>query len=159
MRRVLCVIGVLALLLFVGFGIGLFLLFRNGAALDAESKAYVDDAVVTITARWSKDELLKRATPHLRSIATPEDLRLMFEAAGTTLGPLVTYVGCNGDATVSVVAGRGTSISAKYIARATFPKGDADFQITLLKIDGSWMIEGFYVGSPVLMKSLADRQT
>src|SRR5262249_4293418 len=159
MRKALSLLGALALLLIVGGGIGLFKMVRNTAALEAESRAYVEDAVVNIAAQWSKDELLKRATPHLRSIAPPEDLRSLFEAAAAGLGPFVSYVGSKGGTMVSVMTGSGTNISAKYVARATFQKGDADFQITLLKVDGTWMIEGFYIGSLAMMRNLSGRQT
>lgn len=144
-------------ILVVGGGIGLFILARNGAALDAESKAYVDDSVMAITADWSVDELMKRSSPHLRQVTRPDDLQALFDAARTALGPLVNYEGAKGDSTVSAMAGAGTTISARYFARGKFQKGDADLQITLLKLDGSWRIEGFFITSSELMRHLTGR--
>jgi hypothetical protein len=159
MRKFLYALGGLAALLIVGAGIGLYVLVRNGAALDAESKAYVDDAVITITAHWSPDELMKRATLHLQQITKPDDLQALFDAATTALGPLVEYEGAKGDSMVSTMVGSGTTISAKYVARAKFQKGNADLQVALLKTDGSWKIEGFHIVSSALMSSLAGRRS
>jgi hypothetical protein len=58
---------------------------------------------------------------------------------------------------VSVMAGSGTTISARYIAHARFQKGDADLQLTLLKIDGAWRIEGFNIGSDAVLRALTGR--
>jgi hypothetical protein len=159
MRKFLYTLGGLAALLVVGAGVGLFVLSRNGAALDAESKLYVDDAVLTITAHWQPEELMKRATPHLRQITRPDDLQVLFDAAATGLGPLVDYEGAKGDSMVSAIVGSGTTISATYVARAKFQKGDANLQLTLLKIDGNWKIEGFRIHSSALMSSIAGRRS
>ncbi len=159
MRKFFYFLGALVALLVVGGGIGLFVLARNGAALDAESKAYVDDAVVTITAHWSTDELLKRATPHLLQITKPDDLQALFDGASMALGPLVDYQGAKGDSMISAMVGSGTTVTAKYIARVKCQKGDADLRLMLLKVDGSWKIEGFYVGSSALLGTLAGRRS
>jgi hypothetical protein len=159
MRKFLYGVGAVIALLVVGGGVGLFVLARNGAALDAESKAYVDDSVVTITAHWSADELLRRSTPNFRQITSLDDLQGLFDAARTALGPLVDYGGSKGDSMVSAIVGSGTTISAKYVARAKFQKGDADLQLTLLKIDGGWKIEGFHINSNALMSSLTGRRS
>jgi hypothetical protein len=47
-----------------------------------------------------------------------------------------------------------TIVSARYVARAHFEKGDALVQLTLLKQGDAWMIEGFHIRSSALMRRL-----
>jgi hypothetical protein len=55
----------LVLLVIVGVvGIGVY----QGTHLDSSSKAYVETNVKPVVAAWSKDELLKRASPQLLEI-------------------------------------------------------------------------------------------
>jgi hypothetical protein len=157
MRRFLYGLGAVIALIVVAAGIAVFFIARNGTALDAESNAYVGDAVVAITAHWNADELMKRSTPDFRRITKPDVLQGLFDAASTALGPLEDYEGAKGDAMVSVMAGSGTTISARYVAHARFQKGDADLKLTLLKIDGTWRIEGFNISSDAVLRALTGR--
>jgi len=70
-RKFLYVLGSLTLVVIVGAGIGLGVAFYKGHELDAESKAFVDSAIPAITATWSKQQLLDRATPELREASSP----------------------------------------------------------------------------------------
>jgi len=153
MRKFFYGLGVFTAFVIVAGGIGLFILSRNGNALDTASKAYVEDSVVAIAANWNVDELWKRASPHLRTIARPEDIRGFFDAAKGALGPLVAYQGSEGEALMSVINTH-SQVSAKYIARGQFQKGNADFQVVLIKQGDSWMIEGFHINSSALMQRM-----
>jgi hypothetical protein len=157
MRKFFYGLGAAIGIIILAAGIGIFFLARNGAALDAESKAYVKDAVVAITADWNADELMKRSTPDFRRVTKPDLLQSLFDAARTALGPLVEYEGAKGDSTAAVMAGSGTTISARYMAHAKFQKGEAYIQITLLKIDGTWRIEGFNIRSDAVLRTLTGR--
>jgi hypothetical protein len=159
MRKFFLILGVIFSVLLVGGGIGIFVIARNGAALDAESKDYVDDAVVTITAHWNPDELMKRASPNLRQIAKPDDIVGLFGAAMTALGPLVDYQGAKGGSLVSAMSGSGTTISARYVAHARYARSDADLELSLLKVDGVWKIEGFHINSSALMSNMTGHST
>jgi hypothetical protein len=153
MRKFFFCLGVIAAALVVAGTIGFSVLARNGAALDAQSKTFVNDALPTIIARWNADELWKRGTPHFREITKRDQLAAFLGAAETALGRLVEYRGADGEATMSVSNSR-TTVFARYTAKARFQKGDADFRITLVKVGDAWMIEGFNIGSPLLMQSL-----
>src|SRR5665213_1640364 len=116
MRKFLFGLGVITAVL-IGFGaVSLFVLSRNGAALDAQSKSYVEDSVVSIATGWNTDELWKRASPHLRKMTTRDDLRRFLEAAKDALGPLVEYRGARGEAMMSLVNSTKT-VSARYVAK------------------------------------------
>lgn len=159
MRKFFITLGALFAVVIVAGGIGLFVLFRNGAALDAESRAYVDDAVVAISAHWKRSELVKRMTPQLAQNAKPQDLENLFDAASAGLGSLVEYQGAKGQTLISATTGEGTVISANYVAGAKFQKGDANFRVALLKVNGSWMINSFYIKSTAMMSNLAGKKS
>jgi len=161
MRKFFLVLGVLAALVIVGGGIAIVMLWPNGTALDTEAQAFVDDTVIAVSSHWSKDELLKRASPELLAMlkAKPQDLDALFDATTIGLGPLVEYQGAQGEANIAAMIGRGTIITAKYVARAHFQKGDATIRLMLRKIDGQWMLHGFNVDSTAMMKNLAGRSS
>ena len=79
MRKFLYFLGAFTLVAIVVAGIGVGVLVHNGNMLDAESKAFVDSAVPAISAKWSKQELLDRATAELRQAATPDQLSTFFD--------------------------------------------------------------------------------
>lgn len=153
MRRVLFGFGVVMAALMVGGAVGLFTLSRDGAALDAQSRAYVDDAVVKISRHWDAGALWQRASADFRQTTTEDDLYAFFEAADDALGPLRAYRGARGEAVISFLDG-GTRVSAKYIAEATFEKGDAEIQVLAVKHGDAWRIEGFHINSAALMKRM-----
>lgn len=143
----------------VVLGVGVFFILRAGQGLDAESRAYVDDAVIAISAHWDKRELAQRASPDLRLKLKPGEIDALFEAFATGLGPLVEYRGATGQATVVANIGGGTVRSANYLGNARYQKGDAEIRIGLVKIDGRWMIQNFYVNSNALLGNLAGRKS
>jgi hypothetical protein len=153
MRKFFFGLGVLTACLVVAGGIGLFFLARNGMALDAESKAYVDKSVAAITDDWDADALWQRSSPRFRQTTKQDDLRNFFDAARESLGRLVAARGATGQATISVVNAV-RSVTANYMVHAQFEKGDADIQIGVVKNGSHWRIEGFHIDSSTLMRSL-----
>jgi hypothetical protein len=153
MRKFFYGLGVVVAVLAVAGAVGLFVLARNGSALDAESRAYVDESIVTIGGHWDVGELWQRSTPHFREITKQEDLRAFFDAAKGALGPLVEYRGARGEAMISVTPA-GTKITGQYVAGAKFEKGNADVQIAAVKNGSTWGIEGFHIQSSTLMRGL-----
>lgn len=146
MRRFLYILGALTLVIIVAAGIGLGVFFYKGHALDAQSKAFVDSAVPAITATWSEQQFLDRATPELRASVKPEELKALFERL-SQFGPLIEYDGATGEAAMSYIAGSGGIVSASYVAKARFQNGTATFRIMLMKRDDRWLIQNFHVDS------------
>lgn len=157
MRKFFYVLGIVTAALVVVGGIGLFILFRNGTALDRESEAYVDDAVVSISSHWSKDELLKRGSPEFMQAVNRMDLGAFLDAAEAALGPLVDYEGAKGQALMMATAGTGTTITGNYVAQAKFQKGTAQIRVAVRRIGGKWMIDSFNINSAELMRQLTGR--
>ena len=151
MRKLFLVLGVVFTVLIVAGGAGVVVLARNGAALDSASKAYTETSVEAIARDWDGSELWTRASPALRRVATPQQIDQLFGAAKRSLGPLVAYGGSQGQAMVSYVNAH-SAVAAQYVAHGHFAHGDADLQISLVKIDGRWMIQGFHIKSPALMQ-------
>jgi hypothetical protein len=154
MKRILIALGVafLALVVVVVAFIG-----HNaftGSALDKESKAYVDAAVPAIISSWNEQELLKRASPEFQHATGPGDVDRLF-GWFRTLGQFQKYEGANGEATISVTPQTGRVISARYVAKAVFDKGEANIEVVLMKHGNLWQIAGFKVYSPALMPATA----
>ena len=158
MRKFFLGFGVVMAFLVGAGAVGFFLLARNGTALDAESNAYVQNSVETITGDWNADELWKRSTAHFRQLTKEEDLRAFFNVASGTLGRLVEYRGAQGQATISI-SNVGNSATANYDAKVTFEKGDADILIAAIKNGSEWRIEGFHISSTALMRSLVGQRS
>ena len=144
MRKLLQVLGILTVVALGASGIGLGVIAYEGHALDAESKAFVDNEVPAIATTWSKEELLDRATPELRSNIAPDQLTSIFNTL-SKLGPLIKYEGATGQSTMSYFTGSDSRASASYVANAKFQNGTATFRIALVKRGGQWMIYNFHV--------------
>jgi hypothetical protein len=149
-RKFFYILGIIAAVLFVTVGVGLGIFIYKGRGLDAESKAYVAAAVPAITAGWSQQELLKRASPELRDSIKPGQLTALF-GLFSRLGPLVSYEGATGEANMSYFTGTGGTVSATYVAKAKYQNGEAVIRIVLLKRDGQWMIQNFHLDAPGAM--------
>ena len=131
-----------AILLVAG---GLWLLTRDQLALSRDSTAFVKDLVAAIGSHWDTAELLQRATPHFREANSEADLRAQFAAASATLGSLVEYRAVGGKANYLEVLGN-KPLTADYIVRATFAKGEADIVIQAIRTGATWRIDSFSIG-------------
>lgn len=148
MRKFLYIVGSMTLVFGSVAAIATCMLVLTGRGLDAESKAYVDTAVPAITAHWSKDALLDRATPELRAAVNPQQIATLFDNL-SQLGPLVEYEGATGDSNATYFIGKGSQVGAFYRAKAKYENGEATVQLGLLKRDGEWRIQNFRVdGQP-----------
>ena len=154
MRKFFFGLGVASAIAIVAAAIGFFVLARSGAALDTASKAFVGDTVIAVTTDWDTDELWKRASPHFKATVKREDIRTLFVAMRGALGGLVEYRGSEGQALMSVVNAQ-TSISAQYVARARLERGEVDLRLRLVKQGDAWMVEGFNISSPTVMRAVA----
>jgi len=139
---------VIVLIVAVLVGIGVY----QGTRLDASSKAYVEANVKPIVETWSKEELLKRASPQLIEALgkDPEQVDRLF-AKLAKLGPLKSLSEPKGQSLVAVNTGTGKVISASYTETGQFENGHADFSIRLVQIGGQWQFLGFYVNSPIML--------
>jgi hypothetical protein len=137
-----CVIAVAA----AGFGYLAFL----GSGLDKESKAYAESAVVSVTSHWDPQALDKLASPTLTHAASADQMRSMFDWF-STLGPLAASKGCTGSSAVFASVGQPSRTTAQYICEARYQQGTATVQLSLIKTDKAWMVEGFRVNSDFLL--------
>ena len=147
MKTALIILGIfiVGLVVFVGGYFG-FVRYEE-TKCDASSKAYVDASIPAIVSNWSKEELIKRESPQLREVATDDALSTMFDKLGT-LGPLESYDGATGKSNVHITRAAKLQITAAYVAQLTFPKGKVQMTLSLVQIDGAWMIQGFGFGPP-----------
>jgi hypothetical protein len=145
MKKFLMVLGTVFLVLIVlGAGVVGYAIYM-GTQLDASSKAYVDESVPAIATDWSKDELVKRASPQLRKQASDVQIEQLCSTLANKLGTFKSYDGAKGDSSINFTSADGKVITASYIAKATYEYGKAEIQIKLIQEAGSWKILGFHV--------------
>ncbi len=121
MKKFLSILGGIFLVLVIIVA-GLFgYAAYQGRALDASSMAYVDENIPAIVSTWSKEELLKRASPQLLKIINeqPAQLDRLFQKL-SKLGAMRSYDGAKGDSNVSYTTQNGKVTTASYIATAKF---------------------------------------
>ncbi|WP_266158251.1 hypothetical protein [Dyella silvatica] len=147
------ILGGIFLLLILIIAVMVGIVAYQGNRLDASSKTYVEANVKPVVATWSKDELLKRASPQLREILgkDPDQVDRLF-AKLAKLGPLKSLSEPKGQSLVSVNTGSGKVVSASYTETGEFENGHADFNIRLVQIEGQWRFFGFYVNSPIMLQ-------
>lgn len=145
MKKVLTILGAVFLILILIVAAGIGYVAYTGNQLDASSKAYVDESVPAIVSVWSKDELVKRASPQLRQKASDVQIDQLFNDLSTKLGAFQSYDGAKGQSNMSFTAKEGEATTAAYVANATFQNGKAEIQIKLIRDNDSWQILGFHV--------------
>jgi hypothetical protein len=136
---------------------GLWLITRDHLKIDRESSAFVRDSVVAIGSHWDTTALLQRATPHFREATKDADLSAEFAAANATLGPLIEYRAVGGKTNFLLTLG-GKPLTADYIVRAAFAKGEADLEIHAVRDDSTWRIDSFSIGASPEMRALLGMQ-
>ncbi len=115
-----------------------------GMRLDRESKAFVDRAAPAIAAHWDVEELHKIASPEFDADTDYNELA-DYLASLHGLGPLTSYDGSSGDATLSLSFSSGCAITADYDAEAEFATGRAIIHLTLIRHQGTWQLLDFSV--------------
>jgi hypothetical protein len=154
LKRFLSIIGGLFLVL-VLFVVGFFgYAAYQGRALDASSKAYVEENIPAIISTWSKDELLKRSSPQLLTIMNekPEQLDRLFQKL-STLGPMLSFGDAKGESNVSYTTQNGKVTTAAYVTTAKFKNGDGRISTRLIQSPASqWQILLFNVDAPLFLQ-------
>ena len=124
---------------------------QHSQALGRESGAFVKDAVMAIGAHWDTAELLTRATPDFRDHAKQDDFSAKFVAANNTLGPVVEYRAVAAEMKAPWLP-TSNAVSAKYIVKCGFEKGEAEIELHVVKDGTSWRIDDFMIGATPEMK-------
>ena len=155
-KKLLIATGVVFIALLIVGGVFIGFTAYRGFGLDKSSRAYVDENVPPIVSRWSKDELLRRASPQLLTAlqAKPEEIEQVFTWL-SSLGPLKHYNGSKGEAKMLYDSKQGSVTTADYLAAATFEQGDASISVRLIQApSGQWQFLSFHVNSPALLKPM-----
>jgi hypothetical protein len=151
MKKLLIVLGVVFLAIIVLAAIGIGIVAVKGAALDKQSKAYVDSAVPVIVSGWDEQELLSRASPEFMQATDKDDLDKLY-AMFRKLGSMREYQGSEGQSNMSYTSENGRRTIAVYAAKARFDAGSAVIKITLIKHGDEWQIMAFRVDSDVFLQ-------
>ena len=153
MKKFLSIVGGIFLLFILAIAGFFGYVAYQGRGLDASSKAYIETNVPPIISTWSKDELLKRASPQLLKILNekPEQLDLLFQKL-SKLGALRSFGEIKGDSLVSYNTQNGKATTASYVATAKYENGEAKISIRLVQLSGQWQFIYFYVNSPLFLQ-------
>jgi dimeric dUTPase (all-alpha-NTP-PPase superfamily) len=116
-------------------------------SLDKESKAYADVAIAAIITDWNEKQLLDRASPEFKQTVTRQQFDQLFHRFHN-LGHLKKCDPAQGHAGALTTTQAGKQIGAEYYADATFDKGAAVIDMTLIKHGDQWQIVGFFVKPP-----------
>jgi hypothetical protein len=131
---------VLLLILVVAGGV----IGHETAALDEESKAFVDHAVPAIASNWSPEQLLARVSPAEHADLKPEDLQALADLR-SKLGRSETYLGATGGLNRPYLGWFGGPTSASYADKVIFANGIVTFNVTVARLDGRWMIDAYHI--------------
>lgn len=129
------------------------LLFYRGSTFDKESKEYARTSILMIAEGWKKQELTNRATPELAAILNTDKLNDLFEHM-SGLGKIISCENPAGESMLWFHSENGTfQDSASYKVKANFENGSAIFSLTLLRPNGTWMINYFSVKTSYINKN------
>ena len=128
--------------------ISFWLLSTRGKTLNEESKVYADAAIPAIVGSWSERELIDRESPEFKQAVSQQQLDELFQRI-STLGHLQKCEPAQGQSMMSAMT---HAIKAHYIAKATFEKGEAEIDLSLIKHGDQWQIESFFVKSPAFQQ-------
>jgi hypothetical protein len=145
MKNFFAALGIIFLILIVVGGAGFGYFAYTGNKLDASAKAYVDQSVPAIVTAWSKEELIKRASPLLMEKTTEDQINQLFSSLNNRLGAFQSYDGCKGQSYRFFTSKTGVSTTATYVATGTFANGKAEIQLGLVRSGDEWKILGFHV--------------
>jgi len=120
----------------------------KGAALDKESKQFVDAAVPAIAAEWNIAEIQNRASPEFKASVKAANLEKLVRMV-RELGKFKAYNGAKGYAYPYVSSEHGKLLVATYVATADFENGPAEIKISLVKHGDRWQLFGLHVTSKV----------
>lgn len=153
MRKFFQIAGAVSLVLVLAAAAVFGYAAYRGRGLDASSKAYVEENVPAVISTWSKDELLKRASPELLKALdeSPERGERVFRLF-STLGAMRSFGGVKGEATMLYTPQQGEVITAYYVADARFENGDAHLAVRLIRRSEQWRFVLFNVNSPLFLR-------
>ena len=149
----ICMIFMIVILIILG----LLSLNYYGSILDRQSRTYADEAILAIVSSWDHKELVSHANPDLLNAFSGDDLISLFKIYSNNLGELKKYEGSNGQThiDVEIFCKEGmmcTAITAEYIAKAVFEKGEATITIKMVHRKFEWNIYNFTVSSEQLLR-------
>lgn len=153
MKKALAIAGgILVVLLLVAGGFVTYIAYQ-GRALDASSKAYVEANVPPILSSWSKDELLRRASPQLVKVLgeKPGQADQIFRKL-SKLGAMREFGGVKGESNRAYNPRDGAITTASYVATAKFENGNARIDVRLVRAANEWRVLAFNVNSPLFVQ-------
>jgi len=148
-KKALIAIGAFFALLIVAFVIFYFLI---GKDQDAESKAVAEKMVKSIGSKWDLDTVRMNADAEFLKAVPEGKLRSFLNLFREKLGSIVSVEESKGDSNDYFdITKMHLNVTAKYLVKVKFEKGDGSVTMTLHKVSGVWKIREFRVNSNKLL--------
>jgi hypothetical protein len=144
MKRFLQIFGAVSAVIVLSLVVLITFAAIKGRALDRESKAYADSAIVAIATDWNQDAMTERESPEFKEAARNQNIDSYFEQF-RRLGRMTKYGTAKGDSFMNLTTRSGKRITAVYVSDSDFAHGRAEIKITLIKHGDQWSIVGFNV--------------
>jgi hypothetical protein len=144
MKKILMIVGAIAIGVVVLLVTLIIFVAIAGNRLDKESKAYADTAVIAIVSDWNENALMTRASPEFVDATRHQNVDDFFQQY-RRLGRMTSYKGSTGDSNMTFWTGSRSRITAVYNAQAMFENGTAEIRITLIKHGHDWRVMGLNV--------------
>ncbi len=116
-------------------------------SFESGSQAFADSAIAAIFTHWDEKQLLDRATPRLRARLRPAQAEWLFGGLARQLGPLTGYLNPVGVA-CTFVPDDPVAVAPpayEFDVLTSFRGGSAKVGLTVVMIDGRWMIDYFQI--------------
>lgn len=124
----------------------------GGNKLEETAIAYLDDVLPRIIANWSKEELMKQASPRLREFLKQQPKFFTELDKLNKLGQLRNYRGAEGYVRTIETSNRGRVTLGYYKAFADYDKASVTLTVKLIWVDNSWRILVFNAWTPFPFK-------
>ena len=113
---------------------------------------YVEAELPRIARPWNAAALIERAAPEFLAVMPEDKAQLFVSFAENRLGQLETVGTVNSGPWQSFMSTQGFFVTSVQWVDCHFEKGPARVTLSLVWRDGRWQIQGFNLGSDLLMK-------
>ena len=141
MKTFLAIIGTLTLFLVAAIAAFIFTGIRKVGPLLEAAHSFADDTITAVGTDWDVDELLSRASPEMRSVATTAQFKEVTDLGKRSVGALVSATPAQCTLTqYTYTTAEGEVGQANCTATATHERGGVSYQLNLIYRDDAWKL-------------------
>jgi hypothetical protein len=131
---------------------GLTVMHNLGPRLDANAKAYVEQSLPIVIAKWNVDDLTAQASPELLEALPADKLAQFYGMCAERLGPLKAVQSVKGESFVHFLAFPWSfAIGGQFVADVQFEKAAAHVSVRTIRRHGEWRYTYLFVNSDAFL--------